>query len=59
VITGALLSDLAKARGDSALGAQYIDTAIKLAHVARVEDVLGFAKAPPAGVQPGGDTARR
>jgi hypothetical protein len=36
-----------------------MDMAIKMAHVARVEDVLGFAKAPPpAGVQPGGDTAR-
>jgi len=59
VITAALLSDLSKARGDSAIGAKYIDTAVKLAHVARVEDVLGFAKAPPAGVQPGGDTATR
>ena len=58
VITAALLSDLSKSRGDSALGAQYIDTAIKLARAARVEDVLGFSKAPPAGVQPGGDTAK-
>jgi len=59
VITAALLSDLSKARGDSALGVRYMDTAIKLAHVARVEDVLGFSKTPPPEVKPGGDTARR
>jgi len=59
VITAALLSDISKARGDSALGAQYMDTAIKLARVARVEDVLGFTKTPPPGVKPGGDTATR
>jgi hypothetical protein len=59
VITAALLSDLSKARGDSALGTRYMDTAIKMAHVARVEDVLGFTKTPPPGAQPGGDTATR
>jgi hypothetical protein len=59
VITAALLSDVSKARGDTAKGAQYIDTAIKMARAARVEDVLGFTKAPPPGVSPGGDTAKR
>jgi hypothetical protein len=59
VITSALLSDLSKARGDSALGVQYMDMAMKLAHVARVEDVLGFSKTAPPEVKPGGDTARR
>jgi hypothetical protein len=59
VITAALLSDLSKARGDTALGSQYIDMAIRMARVARVEDILGFSKAPPPGVNPGGDAPKR
>ncbi len=59
VITAALMSDLVKARGDTSLASRYLNSAIKLAHVARVEDVLGFSKTPPAGVSPGGDTAKR
>jgi hypothetical protein len=57
VITAALLSDLSKAKGDTALASRYIDTAVKMARAARVEDVLGIAKAgPPPGAKPGSDT---
>ena len=59
VITAALLSDLSKAKGDSALSATYLNTAIAMARAARIEDVLGFTKAAPAGVKPGGDAPKR
>ena len=59
VITAALLSDLSKARGDSALGAKYLDTAIAMARAARIEEVLGFTKTAPRAVKAGGDAPRR
>ncbi len=49
VITAALLSEISKAQGDSAAAAKYMTTAIDMARAARVESVLGFSKAPPAG----------
>ncbi|MEP7086985.1 MAG: hypothetical protein ABI884_06600, partial [Gemmatimonadota bacterium] len=49
VITAALLSDISKSLGDSAAAAKYMNTAIDMARAARVESVLGFTKAPPAG----------
>ena len=49
VITAALLSDIAKSQGDSVAGAKYLQSAIAMARAARVESVLGFSKAPPAG----------
>ena len=47
VITAALLSDLSKARGDSAAGAAYLHAAIDMARAARVESVLGLGKDAP------------
>jgi hypothetical protein len=47
VITAALLSDVHRSRGDTARATAYIDSAIKMARAARVEDVLGFTKAKP------------
>ena len=47
VITAALLSDVHRSQGDTARATAYIDTAIKMARAARVEDVLGFSKAKP------------
>ena len=49
VITAALLSDISKSQGDSVAGAKYLQSAIAMARAARVESVLGFSKAPPAG----------
>jgi hypothetical protein len=49
VITAALLSDISKSVGDTAAGARYMSSAIDMARAARVESVLGFTKAPPAG----------
>jgi hypothetical protein len=49
VITAALLSDITKNQGDSVAGAKYMTEAIDMARAARVESVLGFSKAPPAG----------
>ncbi|HXT47861.1 MAG TPA: hypothetical protein VN717_04425, partial [Gemmatimonadaceae bacterium] len=47
VITAALLSDVHRSQGDTARATAYIDSAIKMARAARVEDVLGFTKAKP------------
>jgi hypothetical protein len=49
IITAALLSDLTKAAGDSAKSAQYLGTAMQMAHAARLESVLGFTKEAPVG----------
>jgi hypothetical protein len=58
VITAALLSDLSKAKGDTAQGTKYIDLALEMAHAARLESVLGYTKEPAATVKPGSDAPK-